>query len=469
MDQAIRRQGKAVGFMPKVGSGRIRYTDIVDNLIDAVEKGLLLPGDRLLPQRILAYRLKIAVGTVTRAYAEAERRGIVVAEVGRGTFINRMPVAGSAITADGGQDLIDFTHNRLPIDGYVGEFCTTLGYLSKRPNVAAMLDYPPSASDARFRTAGATWIRRTGLTVAPEQVVICNGVQHALAVIFGAFSKPGELVMTEELSYPGIRLLEKIFHLRLKGIPINEHGIDPDALEEACRVEAPKFLFCQPTVHNPTAVVMPQERRKKIGEIVEKYGISLIEDDIYAFLPQRASLPISALVPERSFYVTGTSKTIGTGVRVGYIVAPPRAVHELNTTVHGTTWIPAPFMAELVSMWIIDGTTLKIVEWHRREARKRQQIVSDVLKGFTYSSQESAYHIWLSLPASWRQEDFVRECLSRNIAINSSENFVIGQALTPHAVRICLGGFRSADNLERGLGVLREVLAEGPRRRPFMV
>lgn len=455
--------------MPKLGAGGIRYVDIVEHLVDAVEKGSLLPGDRLLPQRILAYRLKIAVGTVTRAYMEAVRRGIVVAEVGRGTFVNRMPAAGFTLAADSRHDLIDFTHNRLPIDGYVSEFCSTLGYLSKRPNVAAMLDYPPSASDARFRAAGATWIRRTGLAVAPEQVVICNGVQHALTVIFGALSKPGDLVMTEELSYPGIQLLEKIFHLRLKGISIDGHGLDPEALERACRVEAPKFLFCQPTVHNPTAVVMPQERRRKIAEIVEKYGIIMIEDDIYAFLPQHASLPISALIPERSFYVTSTSKTIGTGVRVGYIVAPPRAVPDLNTAAHGTTWIPAPFMAELVSMWIIDGTTLKIVDWHRSEARKRQQIVSEVLKGFSYSSQESAYHIWLSLPPSWRQEEFVRECLSRNVTINSSENFVIGQASAPHAVRICLGGFRSADNLKRGLGVLRDVLAEGPRHRPFVV
>ena len=138
-------------------------------------------------------------------------------------------------------------------------------------------------------------------------------------------------------------------------------------------------------------------------------------------------------------------------------------------TVQSTTWIAAPFMAELVSLWIFDGTAQKIVEWHRREAKKRQQIVADVFGEFTYRSHELAYHIWLSLPEPWRHDDFVRECLARNIAINSSDNFVIGQSGTPHAVRICLGGFRSADKLEWGLRLLRQILVDGPRRQSFVL
>ena len=456
-------------FIPAVGSSRVRYMDILNNLISAVEQGSLLPGDRLPPQRSLADKLNVAVGTVTRAYAEAERRGIVMAEVGRGTFVAGIAMPNLHASDNKGQELLDFTHNRLPIDGYVGEFCKTLEYLSKRPNVAAMLDYPPNASDLRFRTIGANWIKRTGLSPSPDQVVVCNGVQHGLSVILGALSNPGDLVLCEELNYPGIRLLEKTYHLRLKGLPIDEHGLLPDALEQTCRREKPKFLFCQPTVHNPTAAVMPPARRKQIAAIVERYGVTLIEDDIYAFLPNKPTMPISALIPERSFYLTGTSKTIGTGIRVGYIVAPLNMVHQMTATVHATTWIPAPFMVEVASMWMTDGTAGRIIDDHRRVAKQRQSLVREVLGQFSYESHESAFHIWLSLPEQWRQDEFISQCLSRGVAINSSENFVIGQGRAPAASRICLGGFRASGSLERGLEIIREVLLHGHHRRTLMV
>jgi DNA-binding transcriptional MocR family regulator len=456
-------------FIASIGTSRVRYMDIVNNLVDAVEKGSLLPGDKLPPQRSLAHKLNVAVGTVTRAYAEVERRGIVMAEVGRGTFVAGMAVPYPLATDRRGQELMDFSHNRLPIDGYVGEFCKTLGYIAKRPNVAAMLDYPPNTSDMRFRAIGANWIGQIGLSASPDRVVVCNGVQHGLSVILGALSNPGDLVLCEALNFPGIRLLERTYHLRLQGVQIDEHGILPDALESACKRDKAKFLFCQPTVHNPTAAVMPVERRKTIAEIVERYGLMLIEDDIYAFLPSKPTPPISVLIPDRSFYLTGTSKTIGTGIRVGYIVAPLDAVHQLTATVHATTWIPAPFMVEVASTWLTDGTANRIMENHRAAAKQRQEIVRQVLGEFEYQSHESAFHIWLSLPKPWRQEEFVTECLNRSVAVNSSENFVVGQAPTPQAVRICLGGFRSTNGLERGLEIIREVLLHGHRHRTFMV
>ena len=181
--QMAQEVGRVRRFLPTLGDSRVRYIDIVDQLASAVENGQLLPGDRLPPQRTLADRLKVAVGTITRAYAEAERRGLVMAEVGRGTFIAGIgvphPQAERALA-----DVLDLTHNRLPIDGYVGEFCKTLGYISKRPNVAAMLDYPPNGNDARFRTVGSQWIQEVGMVASPDRVILCNEVQHGLSVIF---------------------------------------------------------------------------------------------------------------------------------------------------------------------------------------------------------------------------------------------------------------------------------------------
>src|SRR3546814_11354664 len=79
------------------------------------------------------------------------------------------------------------------------------------------------------RMAGAAWIARTGWDVEPERVVLTNGVQHGLAVVFAALARPGDLVLTEELNYPGIRLLAMVYQLRLPGVAVDRSGIDPPA------------------------------------------------------------------------------------------------------------------------------------------------------------------------------------------------------------------------------------------------
>lgn len=442
---------------------KIYYTDLVDLLMEAIEGGILSPGDRLIPQRQLAYEINVAVGTVSRAYTEATRRGLVVGEIGRGTYIASLSSPKSAAGDVDSNGNANFTHNRLPVDGYVGEFCGSLAYIAKRPNVAAMLDYPRDGSDVHFRTVAANWISTVGMDVSPNSVIVCNGVQHGLAVILGVLCMPGDLIVAEELNYPGLRLLGQTYHLRLKGVAMDAYGMIPEALEEVCRAEKPKFVFIQPTVHNPTAAVVPIERRARIAEIVERHDLTLIEDDIYAFLPETPMKPISALIPDRSYYVTGTSKTLGAGIRVGYIVAPPASVHKLTAMVHATTWIPAPFMVEIASRWMVDGTAKRIIDSHRQSARQRQQIVAEALQGFNYRSQDTSFHLWLELPRQWRHDEFVFECLDGGLAVSSSQGFVVAENFVPAAVRICLGGFRTMGRLESNLAALRSVLQRSPR------
>lgn len=445
---------------------RVGYRDVLRQIESAVKNGNIGAGYRLPPQRELAYELGVSVGTITRAYVEAERRGIVSAQVGRGTFITGV-LPGRTAT-DAGEltdDLIDFSHNRLPIEGYAREFFKALNSIAKHSD-APMLLQLPEASNLRFRTAAAGWIGRTGFAVSPQNIVVCNGVQHGLAITLGALAKPGDIVLTEWLNYPGIRLLEKIYHLHLRGLPMDANGIELEALEAACKSGRARFLLCQPTVHNPTTITTSLSRRRKLAALVEKYDLTLIENDIYGFLPTEPILPISAHVPHRSCYVTGTSKSIGTGVRVGYVAAPDHLINDLAIAAHATAWIQSAFMPEVVSSWILDGTIGSIINWHRREAKRRHHIAATALNGLTYQSEPSSYHIWLHLPSGWRQEGFVEECRRANIKVTSSDLFVIGKKAPPRAVRICLG-LQSHIQLERGLSILRRIIAAGPPFDPM--
>jgi DNA-binding transcriptional MocR family regulator len=360
-------------------------------------------------------------------------------------------------------DWIDLTINRPPSEGCNREVRDTFAALARQSDLLALLGNQPSAGRLEHRAAAADWIKTTGFVVQPEQVVICNGVQHGLAVTFGALSKPGDLVLTEELNYPGVRLLEKIYHLRLQGLPMDEQGIRPDMLEQACRTERARFLLCTPTVHNPTAAVMPAERRQKIADIAQRNGLVIVENDIYGFLPSQPILPISALVPETSFYITGTSKCLATGVRIGYVVVPSAALNDVITMVQATTWIAPSLMAEVVSQWIETRCTRKIIDWHRQEIAARQAIARKALSNYSFTSSPVSYHLWLQLPESWQGWDFASEALKRRVLITSGAAFTVGHTQPPNAVRIGLGGDCTRADIDMGLKILADTLSEGPR------
>jgi DNA-binding transcriptional MocR family regulator len=442
---------------------RVRYLEIVDAIAKAIEMQELRPGQRLPTQRQLAQGLGVALGTVTRAYTEAERRSLVTAVVGRGTFVTGGGIPERLIS--GQEEIeapIDLTVNRLLCEELRTHFENTLARIAKRVDLVNLFGYQRSAGPVEHRAAGASWIARTGLRVETNQVVLCNGVQHGLVVVFGALGNPGDVVVTEELNYPGVRLLESICRLRFRPVPVDEQGLIPEALMLACKDGQAKFLLCTPTIHNPTSAMMSPERRRLIAEVAAKYGLIIIENGIYGRLPREEVLPLCNYLPARSFYVTSVSKTVGPGVRFGYIVAPHNTIEKLVTAVQATTWMPSPLIGEIVSTWINEGTAEQMLEWHRREANRRQETAKRILSDFEYQAHPLSYHIWLHVPEPWRHYEFVRQAAKAKILITPAETFVIGRGMPPHAVRISLAGVRHLSSLERSLQLLANMLRSGP-------
>jgi DNA-binding transcriptional MocR family regulator len=445
---------------------RVRYTHIVDAIAHGIQSGRLGPNQRLPTQRELAQREGIAVGTVSRAYAEAERLGLIVGEVGRGTFVAASPESPQA-RAD--VATIDLTINRPPPEGVVAPFRAALRALARSPDLARVLAHQPAGGVEQHRSIAAGWIEGTGFAVTGEQIVVCNGVQHGLAAVFGALARPGDLVLTEALNYPGIRLLADLYDLRLHGVTVDAQGLVPAALDEACRRGGAKFLFCTPTVQNPTSGVMSRRRREEIATLVERHGLTLDEDDIYGLLLPDRMLPLSALVPRQSYYVTGTSKCMAEGVRLGYVVAPAGEAMRIGTAVQATTWVASPLIAEIVSQWLQDGTADRILEWHRLEAAARQSLARTHLARYHYAGHPVGYHVWLDLPEPWRSAQFVAQARRNGVLIVPTEAFVIGRAAAPHSIRISLGGLDDRRQIETGLRVVARLLSERPQLEPVAV
>jgi DNA-binding transcriptional MocR family regulator len=440
-----------------------RYLAIAEALAEDAGAGRLRAGARLPTHRELADRLEVTVGTVTRAYAEAARRGLVSGEVGRGTFV-RAPVRLVPLPA-GEPDLVDLSANlppSAPGQTEAGALARALGRLARRKDLARLLAYPPDGGIREHRAAGAEWVRRSGLTAPLERVLVSSGSQHGMTAVFAALFGAGDVVATEALTYPGMKTLAGLLSLRLQGLALDQEGLRPDALAAACRARRPKALYCVPTLQNPTTAVMAEARRQEIAAIAREHGVLIVEDDVHGRLLDRRPRPLSTFAPEQSVYLTGTSKVLAPGLRVGFIVAPEALVPRIAAAIRGTTWMAAPLMAEIAARWIEDGTAETILGRKRREAAARQRLAVQALNGAEVRTHPDAYHLWLPLPKPWRSESFVEAARRRGVAVTAAAAFAVGRGAAPDAVRVCLGAARDRGELERGLRVLAGLLAAAP-------
>lgn len=447
------------------------YLAIADAMAEAIESGTLQVGDRLPPHRALAFDLGITVGTVTRAYAEAERRGLVAGEVGRGTYV-RSADSGRApplfsIRHGETTEMVDLSLNYPVEGGQAARFAATATEIARDPDINLLLRYQPAAGHPRHRAAASRLAARAGLDVPPERVVITCGAQHGMTVVLGSLCRPGDMVLAEELTYPGIIAVARLLNLRLRGIAIDREGLRPDAFEAACRKGDARVLYCVPTYQNPTSAVMGEPRRAEIAAIAAEYEVTVVEDDVYGFLHENRPRPLSAFLPETAFFVSSTSKSMMPALRLGFVVTPQHLTESIAETIRTTTWMANPLAAEVMARWVEDGTADALADEHRAESRHRLAMAQRILAGIPFQWAPGTFHIWMPLPAPWSADDFVGRAAARNVRLIPAKPFTV-TGMVPQALRICLGSPRSRDELERGLGVIAELLHNAPER-PFAV
>ncbi|MGH6962803.1 MAG: PLP-dependent aminotransferase family protein, partial [Dongiaceae bacterium] len=404
----------------------------------------------------------VTVGTVTRAYAEAERRGLIKGEVGRGTYIrDRSGRSLPVHAADGGtgESVIDLSMNFPARPDGDAVLSRGLQGMAADGSLGYLLNYHPYRGRADHRAAGAAWVKRQGLGVSPEQIIVTAGGQHGMAVLLGTLAGPGEVVLTEAVTYPGVKALADLFRFELVGLAMDSQGILPDAFDRACRSGRPRALFCMPSLQNPSGAHMPEERRREIAAIARRHGVPILEDDIYGFLVKNGPAPLVTHAPELGFYLASLSKAIAPGLRVGYAAVPPEYVQRVSMSVRATTVMASPPMAELASRWIADGTGERLGTEYRNEAIARQSIAREMLRGLSYAAYPAGFHGWLTLPEHWMPAHFAAEMRQRGVVITPAEVFAVGKPV-PRAIRICLSAARNRDELRRALSIIT-ALARG--------
>jgi DNA-binding transcriptional MocR family regulator len=434
------------------GRKRPVYRAIADALDEDVERGTLRAGARLPPHRDLADHLGVTVTTITRAYAEAARRGLTSGHVGRGTFIR-----GREIEDTGEEGLLDLGVNILMPDREVASLEV---HLMRRRILpwTQLLGYAPKRGHIRHRQAMAAWLAYLGMPTDPDNVVLTAGAQHGLVTTLAALLKPGDTLLVEDLTYSGIRLLSQQMHVKLRGVAMDAEGLRPDALDAACRMSRAAVLYCMPRLQNPTSAVMSDKRRRQIAAVAEKHRLTVVEDDTYGFLsPER--WPLARLIPHRAVFVTSLSKSLFPGLRLGCAVAPPAILEKIVGAVWATMITTSSIGADLMSGWIEDGTAARITDWKRHEGAARQVIAGRLLAGHRFQTHPASPHLWLTLPSRWSSEGFVAQARTRGVVVNASSEFAVG-AEQPRAVRLCLGTPRTRASLELALTRVAECLMD---------
>lgn len=416
-----------------------------DILSDQLEDGARLPA-----HRDLAWKLKISVGTVTKAYRVLQRRGLIESSKGSGTFVigRRRPQG----------PVIDLSVNAPPAMLNERVLSSTLSVAARKVESFYFLNYPPPAGHEKHRMLMANWLTGIGVNANPEQLLLTSGAQQALAVAFATSSRPGGVILTECLTYPGALTLAQVGNYSLMGVPTDNEGMMPAALDAilAKTKETPSALCLTPTLHNPTGAKMGLMRRQEIIKICEKYNILIIEEDVYGLLKNESLPALVSLAPERTLYVTSLSKCLCPGLRVGMLLVPPQLVQIALFALQATGLSVSALSCAVVEQWLYDGTAENMLSSIGAEALRRLAVARIYLSRWMTEPSGKSFHVWLPMPRS-EAERIVEDMAQEGVLLTPPASVLVDGTDSESGIRLCLG-VPSLDELHRALAIMKQKL-----------
>lgn len=449
---------------PKIiNTDKVLYVAIADAIERDVHLGILKPGERMPPQRSLAKIIGVNLTTISRAYKEAENRGLVSGTVGSGTYVRQDEKIDTTLPGILSRDdeIIELgLVGSTKVEGF--DLSKLLISIAENEIVDLLFDYVPSQGLKRHREIAAKWIKQYGLDIDPDGIVICAGATHAINCCLMGIFEPGDKIAVDSLTFSGFKNAAKLCQIKLEPITMDEEGMIPENLENVCRKTGIKGIYLMPNMQNPTATAMSVKRKQAIADIILRYGLILIEDDIYNFTNNTERTALTTLVPDNGIFICGMSKTLLPGLRIAITAVPDRFICKFTQTVTNTVWMAPAISAELVSCLIESGAALEIINKKRKVIERRLKIAKNILKDFSYQTTESSMFLWLNLPEGWSSADFENIALMEKVRVISAYKFYVGNQLPPNAVRISLGMVKDDEQLIKGLNILVRILKQYP-------
>lgn len=437
------------------------FRQIVQHIRDQISSGELPPGSRLPPTRELAERLRVNRSTVVNAYAELAADGLVVARVGRGTVVADRTArshgsAGSPAHAswqaylDAGllrpdaallaqvqrvrerPGIISLAHGEVDRELYPH---AALGAATQRVRWDELpLGYQVPKGLPELRTQVAARLRRQGVAIRADNVLILNGAQQGFHLIGACLLQPGDLVAFEQPSYFFTLGTFAAAGLRAAPVDMEPQGLAPAALDELLSRRRPRLLFAVPTFQNPTSACMPRERRHEVVRICAQHGVPIVEDDPYGevYFDRTPPPPLKAF--DRSghvLYLGSCSKPVAPGLRVGWLAGPAPVIERLadahQQMDHGSSVLPQAVLAEMMR----DGSMDEHLERLRRELGRRRDALCEALRTecgdwLDFHPPAGGYHLWARLRAPSSSATVFRAAARAGVAVTPGSVYGAG-------------------------------------------
>jgi DNA-binding transcriptional MocR family regulator len=381
----------------------------------AIERGDILPGTRLPPERHLAKALSVGRSTVVAAYASLTEQGLVARRQGSGTWVE--PEGDYARGRAG--ELATRAHHRLFAVGSFGDHADAISFLAATPDsIAAIrelsaqaaaeidrisdhhgywpLGYPPLRQEIAKR------LTARGLRTGEAEVLVTTGAQQAIALTAAAFVGPGDFAVLEDPTYPGAIDAYRQTGARILSAPVGPTGIDLDLLRDLLARADVKLIYATPSFQNPTSTLMPKAERHRLAQLASAHGAVLVDDEAHAELGFDAAAPppIAAFADGASVITIGSlSKVFWGGLRIGWIrAAKPVLSHlaRLKAIFDLSSPLPSQVLATLLLQRADEIIPVRIEELRSRSALLGSLV--STLPGWTFTEPAGGLVLWTKLP-----------------------------------------------------------------------
>ncbi|MGE4611533.1 MAG: PLP-dependent aminotransferase family protein [Paracoccaceae bacterium] len=434
--------------------GTAKYRALLDVIRAALENGTICNGDRMPPVRDMAWQLKITPGTVARAYKLGIEEGLLEAQVGRGTYIrDPKPTRGTVFGETHVEPhIVDLRNAAVPDFGQDGIF----------EELTAQITFGGSHSMVRYaghnemetRSALLKWMGLDLHRARPEDLILTHGSQNAtLAAFLAILQGSAPVIATDSLVLPGTRKAAMLARAKIIGVPSDDEGMFPKALEELFRRDRPQILHVSANINNPTTRMMSNTRKGEIAEIARRFDIQIVEDDGQGKFFTERPPSFMDFCPERVWHVSSLSRYLAAGLRSGFLLCPPDKAAVGRNVVQAMTHSFSPIISQLTCLLIQSGHADALLGHIRDYRRERVRLAVNQLGRWNIHWNEAADFIWLELTEGWYGSTFSLASEKLGIQVAAADIFLPDEASAPNAVRLTLGGKHSSaifvDALER--------------------